>query len=34
MSNKAEMNFYFVSKISVRGNEYPIVINMIKYCDT
>ena len=34
MSNKAEMTFYFVSVISVKGNEYPIEINMIKYCDT
>ena len=34
MSNKAEMTFYLVSVISVKGNEFSIVINMIKYCDT
>ena len=31
MSNKSEMTFYFVNKISAKGNEYPIGI---KYCDT
>ena len=30
MSNKSEMTFYFVKKIPVKSNEYPIVN---KYCD-